>query len=136
MSTRFTSTCYPSTVAHVTSTAGITIGPIDVRSLDRFSLMYQNANTAIGTIHVSVQGAYDSSAAFENAGTSGTGCPNFVAINSSLLPYPSAIGPSASVLTSSVYINTLAYIRVIVSTCAVAPIGSFRVFVGGFQRSN
>ena len=132
MSIRFSTQTHYNTAAIATATTTVTIGPIDIRDYERFSLMYQNNNTAGALIACRVETAYDPSA---NFGV--TGAPNWALVNTTTLPQPSALAASGTVLTTAVE-NTYAYIRflVAVSTTEAAQLvaSSFRVMIGGFTR--
>lgn len=114
----------------------VTIGPVDIRNYEQFALMFQNGNTAIGCLELKVEAAYDTSA---NAASEAS---NWVQINTATLPQPSALGPTASVLTSAVD-NVFSWIRVLIHTTATAAAvtptgvsaGVCRVIVAG-RRAN
>lgn len=127
MSFRYVSHPYFNNAATVTSTGTVLVGPIDVRDMDRFSLIYKNRNTAITYLHMEVQ-------ATNEPGVSGTTAPNpWVAISTATLEVPSALGASASRLSSPVN-NTYGWIRVMGYTCQTAAAGTLEVVVQGMMR--
>ena len=106
----------------------IAIPPIDISHYDKFCLMFQNRHTSVQFTNLHVQAAMDTSA------TAGDAPPNWVQINTGTLPQPSALGPTATVLTSAVD-NCYKYIRVLASMSATAGLGTLRIQIGGFLRS-
>lgn len=126
MSFRFESEIYYSTVATTTSTNSVLIGPVCVRNLEGFSIIYQNNHTAIAFLDLQVQACHDPS------GTAANVPPNWVQIPTATLPQPSALGATASVLTARIN-NGWDFIRVVGITSATASAGTLRISVGGFQ---
>lgn len=108
--------------------AGMTIAipPVDISHYDKFCIMFQNRHTAINFLNLHVQAAMDTSAVDI--------APNWVQINTGTLPQPSALGATASVLTSAVD-NAYKYIRVLAAMSATAGLNTLRIQIGGFMRS-
>ena len=113
----------------ITAASQILLGPIDVSSFERFSLLMQNNHSAIGVSSIVVQAALKETSA--NIGL--TGAPNWVALPTASVPYPDTLAASASRLTSGVE-NCHHWIRVLGAHSATA-VSDFRVTVGGFTRS-
>lgn len=127
MSFRYTSHPYINNAGTVTSTGTILVGPVDVRDMDRFSIIYKNKNTAITFLHMEVQGTNDPTPSAANT-------PNpWVAISTATLEVPSALGATASRMSSPVN-NTYGWIRVMGYTCQTAAAGTFEVVVQGMMR--
>jgi hypothetical protein len=111
-----------------TASLGVVVGPIDVRNFDEFSVVYQNNNTAIGFLNMSVQ-ACPGDQPFTSAVNA---APNWVTLSTAILEVPSALGPTASFRSSRVD-NVYGYIRILGQTSATASVGTFQVVVEGKQ---
>jgi hypothetical protein len=120
----YSHTPLPATAASATTI----IGPIDISAFDRFSMQFQNVG-AVALVECIVEVAYDSS------GTAAGVPPNWVQINTSTLPQPSALGATATNLTtSSVIINNFKWLRVKAAGATTAAVGVLAVTIGGFER--
>lgn len=109
------------------TTAAVVIGPVDIREFDKFSLVYQNyGNGALSECIVQV--------AMEASATAAGVPPAWVAINSTTLPQPSALGATAVVATTAVD-NTFAWLRVLAAAAASKTAGTFSIHIGGFTRT-
>jgi hypothetical protein len=121
----YSHTALPATAANATTV----IGPIDVSAFDKFNIQFFNHHATIGLAECIVEVAYDSS------GTAAGVPPNWVQINTSTLPQPSALGATATTLTTSgVVDNCYKWLRVRAAGTATAIVGSLAVTIGGFER--
>ncbi len=110
-----------------TASTSVLVGPIDIRNMDKFSVIYQNNDTAINFIRMSAQ------VAANPEGTAAYTPPNWVALTTATLEVPSALG-ATSVAVSSRVDNAWAFIRILGGTSSTAPVGTLQVTVTGFQR--
>jgi len=111
-----------------TSSQDVAFGPIDIKDFDRFSILFRNDNTAITfltlTPEISVVNGPNS------ASEQGS---DWVVANSAIIPVPSALGATASVMTSAIE-NTYRWLRFTTNTCQTMTAGSARIIIGGHRR--
>lgn len=118
-------TALPATAAAATTV----IGPIDISEYDKFAVQFFNNHATIALAECLVEVAYDAS------GTAAGVAPNWVLLNTATLPQPSALGPTATTLTtSSVVNNCFKWLRVRAAGTATAIVGSLSITIGGFER--
>jgi hypothetical protein len=123
---RFISKSYFSTQATICATNQVIVGPVDISNLDRYSLMYQNRHTAIAFLDLVVQVSYNAS------GTAADEPPAWANLNTTTLPCPSALGATATVITTAVD-NTFHWLRILGKTATTATAGIFNVIIGGIS---
>jgi hypothetical protein len=124
----FSSRKYVNTVTTVTAGLPVLIGPIDVSGFDRFCVTFQNSHTAIGFLDLQVRAA-----ASVTDGTAADTAPNWVQVNTATLVQPSALGPTATIMTTAVE-SAFKYIQVCGRTSQTAGAGYLSVTVSGFTR--
>lgn len=117
---------YPSTAINTTTT--VFVQRIPVEHYERFCLHFKNANTAIAFLNMQVQAAINTT-----ADSQASVAQDFVDVNTGIIPVPSALGPTASVLTSGI-LNCYRYLRIIGHTSQTAGATTVTVTVGGFRR--
>lgn len=118
-----------SSIAVPATTASTVIGPIDISEYDKFAIQFFNNHATVALAECIVEVAYDSS------GTAAGIAPNWVLLNTATLPQPSALGPTATTLTtSSVVNNCFKWIRVKAAGTAAMAVGSLSITIGGFER--
>lgn len=108
-----------------TANNGVVIGPIDISRFSKYSVVYQNNNTAITFLNMLVEVAMDAS------GSEADQALNWGLVNTATLPQPSALGATAAVFTTSVD-NCFNWLRVRANVCQTAAINTFSLFIGGF----
>jgi hypothetical protein len=128
MSRKFDVEKFTNLAATISASDTVLIGPVDMRGYETFSMMFQNNNTSIAFLNLQVQAAYDVS------GTAADKPPNWVQINSADLIQNSALGATASVMTSSVF-STRPWIRIIGRTASPGAAGILTVHIAGHRKT-
>lgn len=108
-----------------TATTSVIVSPLDISDLRTFAVSYHNHLTAIAFLDMIVQVAH-----YTDASAADTP-PVWVAIPTTTLSVPSALAPTASVITP-VVTNAWNYLRVLGRTSQTASLGTFSVTIGGF----
>lgn len=128
MASRFVSQEYISDA--IGSTATVVIFPtIDISNYERFSLQLENYYTAVSAVHFEVQ------VTNKPSGTAANEPPHWISANTTVMPFPSALAPTAVFgQTSSVFANSFNYMRVLARTDITGIRGGFHLIISGFTR--
>src|SRR3990167_9253695 len=118
---------YPILAITATSIRVVTTA-IDLRKFERFSILFNN-NTAIAFTELQAQISINATVPDSAADVA----QDWIAANSSIIPTPSALAATASVLTSAID-NSYRWIRFLARTGSTATAGSARIVFGGFRK--
>lgn len=111
----------------LTASNGVLIESFDLTGYDKFCMLFQNENTAAAFIDLRVQ------AAINPSDSAITEAPIWVEVNTATIPSPSALGVSATVLTSSIE-SCYKWLRVIGRTNNSAAGDTLSLTVAGHRR--
>jgi len=106
-------------VAIPSATGTVIVGPVDVSNYDKFSVMYENLNTAITFLGMTVQASFDGS--------------SWANLSTATLEVPSTLSATSIALSSRVD-NSWKWLRVVGHTCQTAAVGTLELTFGGFRK--